>query len=324
MPTVDVAIPNYNYGRYLRGCVESVLSQKCVTRVLIIDNASTDNSVEEAQELAEMDARITIVARKENLGPHSSWNEAIDWATGDYFTVLCSDDLLTTDALLRATSIMEQCPNVHVSLGACAHSLSNVVQLPSSQDQVRWRIWEGRAFVKRLINRHVNVASFVVRTTAQKAAGYYRPELAFTDDLEMLLRLACLGDVAETQTHQFVQRLHDSNISQALWKDPIARLAESAAAFESFFSHEGRSLAGSESLRSLARRSIGKAAYWSAVSHLCRFRTDDAVRLLQLALAYNQNVLLLPPVDYLFHVDEPHRRVANAFTGMVKYLGRRV
>ena len=42
---IDVAIPSYNYGRYLRDCVESVLSQEgVVLRVLIVDNASTDDS----------------------------------------------------------------------------------------------------------------------------------------------------------------------------------------------------------------------------------------------------------------------------------------
>ena len=46
MATVDVAIPCYQYGRFLRACVGSVLNQGIDdVRILIIDNASTDNSV---------------------------------------------------------------------------------------------------------------------------------------------------------------------------------------------------------------------------------------------------------------------------------------
>ena len=53
MTTVDVVIPCYNYARYLRGCVESVLSQPDVSvRVLVIDDASSDETSEVGQELA--------------------------------------------------------------------------------------------------------------------------------------------------------------------------------------------------------------------------------------------------------------------------------
>ena len=61
MPSIDVVIPNYQYGRYLPGCVASILAQGIPdTRILIIDNASTDNSVEVAQEIARQDARVEL------------------------------------------------------------------------------------------------------------------------------------------------------------------------------------------------------------------------------------------------------------------------
>jgi glycosyltransferase involved in cell wall biosynthesis len=77
-------------------------------RVLIVDNASADDSVEVARGLAEQDSRIEIVARKTNLGPHASWNDGIDWARSDYLLILCADDLLAPGArgdLVRRNSI---------------------------------------------------------------------------------------------------------------------------------------------------------------------------------------------------------------------------
>src|SRR4051794_15273165 len=95
MPMIDVVIPNYCYGRYLPACVESVVSQGIDDiRILIVDNASTDDSVEVARALAARDARITVVARERNLGHHASYNEGVDWAEADYFLLLCADDLL--------------------------------------------------------------------------------------------------------------------------------------------------------------------------------------------------------------------------------------
>ena len=59
MPSIDVAIPNYQYARYLRQCVQSVLSQDVRDlSLLIIDNASTDDSVAIARQLASKDSRI--------------------------------------------------------------------------------------------------------------------------------------------------------------------------------------------------------------------------------------------------------------------------
>src|SRR3981081_197694 len=52
LATVDVVIPCYNYARYLRACVQTVLSQPGVNvRVLVIDDASTDETAEIGREL---------------------------------------------------------------------------------------------------------------------------------------------------------------------------------------------------------------------------------------------------------------------------------
>lgn len=60
--SVDVVVPCYRYGHFLRQCVESVLSQASVdVRVLIIDDASPDNTAEVASALASMDPRVYFV-----------------------------------------------------------------------------------------------------------------------------------------------------------------------------------------------------------------------------------------------------------------------
>jgi glycosyltransferase involved in cell wall biosynthesis len=96
MPSVDIVIPCYNHGSFLPDSVASVLSQKIDDlRILIVDNASTDGSADVAQQLASGDARIELLSRNTNQGPHASFNAGIDWARGDYFLILCADDLLS-------------------------------------------------------------------------------------------------------------------------------------------------------------------------------------------------------------------------------------
>ena len=105
MPSIDVAVVCYQYGGYLRDCVTSITSQDVADlRVLIIDNGSTDDSLEVAKELARCDERITIVHHPKNLGQKHAYNEAIDWAASRYFVIVDADDVLAEGALSRAVS----------------------------------------------------------------------------------------------------------------------------------------------------------------------------------------------------------------------------
>jgi glycosyltransferase involved in cell wall biosynthesis len=66
---IDVFIPCYNYGRFLCQCVNSVLGQAGVdVRVLVIDDASPDNTAEVAEALAREDPRVTVVRHGTNKG----------------------------------------------------------------------------------------------------------------------------------------------------------------------------------------------------------------------------------------------------------------
>src|SRR5687767_7873152 len=112
MPSVDICIPSYNYARYLGDCINSILSQGIDDlRILVVDNASTDDSVEVARRFAAADPRIEVRARPVNLGPHASFNEGVDWASADYFMILCADDFLAPGALRFAIQRMEEHPS---------------------------------------------------------------------------------------------------------------------------------------------------------------------------------------------------------------------
>ena len=92
MSTVDVIVPCYNYARFLKQSVESVLGQSCQTRVLIINDASSDNSREVATELARQDSRVTFLDHARNKGHIASYNEGIEWLSGEYYLLLSADD----------------------------------------------------------------------------------------------------------------------------------------------------------------------------------------------------------------------------------------
>ena len=119
MSAIDIVIPCYNYARFLRPCVESVLTQTGVhLRILIIDDASSDNTPEVGGELAGRDARIALRRNTKNKGLIATANEGImDWATAKYSLLLSADDALTPGALERAVKVMDQHSDVGMVYG---------------------------------------------------------------------------------------------------------------------------------------------------------------------------------------------------------------
>src|SRR6266404_9481058 len=170
MASVDVAIPCYQYGRFLRGCVASVLSQGIRNlRVLIIDNASTDNSLDVARSLAADDSRVEVVVHPTNLGPHASLNEGIDWASADYFMTLCADDLLAPGSLLRAVSVMERHPEVHLTFGRALWIRNDdpVPEVDPCAQTANWTVLTGRELLEDFCRAgagHRAASTVVVRT----------------------------------------------------------------------------------------------------------------------------------------------------------------
>src|ERR1700757_2140947 len=75
MSKIDVIIPCYNYGRFLEECVRSVVAQQIADlRILIIDDASIDDSLSVAKQLAASDRRISVVAHPSNRGHIATYN----------------------------------------------------------------------------------------------------------------------------------------------------------------------------------------------------------------------------------------------------------
>jgi glycosyltransferase involved in cell wall biosynthesis len=327
MAGVDVAVPCYQYGRFLRQCVSSVLNQDLRdVRVLVIDNGSTDDSREVAQELAASDRRVEVVSHRVNLGPHHCYNEGIDWAAAEYFLVLDADDFLVPGSLSRAVAVMQQRRDVSFTHGMEARILPGATAplvLRGDQDAA-WTISAGRDFIERLCRRPINPVgspTVIRRTSAQKRVGYYRPHLPYTDDLEMWLRLAAVGTVAQTDAVQAVRRLHEGQVSARYQRDNHVRdFGEREAAFESFFTQEGRLLPGSERLLKLARRRLGDHAYWSALSHVCRGHVRAGIELLRFSSRRRPLTPLVPPVGWILGMERPMERLADIGAEMI---GRR-
>lgn len=96
---VTVIIPSYNPGNYLREAVASVFVQTHKNwRLVIIDDASTDNSLESIHDLLR-DSRVNLILNPMNIGQSKSLNIGLQFVETNFFMQLDADDWLFPDSL---------------------------------------------------------------------------------------------------------------------------------------------------------------------------------------------------------------------------------
>jgi hypothetical protein len=230
LASIDVVVPCYNYGRFLRQCTESVLTQTGVdVRVLVIDDASPDNTAEVATALAR-DPRVAVRRHVTNQGHIATYNEGLEWASADYTLLLSADDYLLPGALCRVSNLMDASPEVGFTFG-------NAIELSVSGHETRTRsvagaanssdacVLRGREFIVLSgVNNLVPTCTAVVRTELQKRLGGYRYQLPHTGDMEMWLRFAAHASVGFIPEYQGVYRQHGVNMSTAYYSVIDGRL----------------------------------------------------------------------------------------------------
>lgn len=97
---ISVCIPVYNVEAYIERCIKSVLNQSYQDfEIIVINDASSDKSMEIVKRLAKEDKRIMIYSNDNNMGLMWTRKEGYMRAKGDYITFLDSDDTLPPNAL---------------------------------------------------------------------------------------------------------------------------------------------------------------------------------------------------------------------------------
>ena len=114
-PLVSIVIPNYNYGKYLRECFDSILAQTYTNyEVIFRDNASTDDSFEIAIEYYHKFKKrgnyFLLHNNKYNYGSDTNTNLGMRDASGQYVYTLASDDAIEPDFLKKTISVLEKKP----------------------------------------------------------------------------------------------------------------------------------------------------------------------------------------------------------------------
>lgn len=121
----SVLIPLYNHDRYVKQCLDSLLSSDCSQIELIIsDDKSTDDSLKTVEDWLgrhEMNfARTSLLTNKNNLGVTANLNKLVGAASGEFVTILASDDMLAEEAIDKQRDYLMNKPAIDFIFVNCS------------------------------------------------------------------------------------------------------------------------------------------------------------------------------------------------------------
>jgi glycosyltransferase involved in cell wall biosynthesis len=115
---VTVCIPVYNGEMYLKECLNTVLKQTYKNiEVIVVDDGSSDNSINIVKEFQAIDARIKLFVNDHNIGLVKNWQKSINLANGKWIKFLFQDDIIEPDCIEK---MLHACISNNVSLCICS------------------------------------------------------------------------------------------------------------------------------------------------------------------------------------------------------------
>lgn len=119
-PRISVVVPNYNHARYLPDCLQALLNQPVpLEEIIVLDDASTDDSVQVMQSFARKFPVIKVRTNERNLGVCQTMNRGMDLAQGDYVFFTAADDVIKPALFERSLPLLRAHPEAGLCSGIC-------------------------------------------------------------------------------------------------------------------------------------------------------------------------------------------------------------
>lgn len=151
---VSIITASYNYAQYIEEAIKSVISQSYQDwELLIVDDGSSDNSVEIIKQYCEKDGRIKLFQHEngQNKGLKETILLGLSHATGDWVAFLESDDVLLADNLQKKVEIIKKYPYVKLIF----NKMSYLCETPESKKPKKFHDKHQRRLAKMHFPRNM-------------------------------------------------------------------------------------------------------------------------------------------------------------------------
>jgi glycosyltransferase involved in cell wall biosynthesis len=215
-PLVSVIVPSYNHEAFVREAIESVLNSSVQDlEVIVVDDGSTDGSVERIQSVRDDRVRLLVQA---NAGAHNAINRGVELAEGEFIAILNSDDRLHREKLARHLEIHRVNPDLEASASRVRYILQNGDPVGESSyfskryEKVKAVYFRhGSLFSSLLaVNHLITTSSLFMRRDVFREIGGLVP-LRYVHDWFMFLSLAARGRFSIIEEALVDYRRHPGN-----------------------------------------------------------------------------------------------------------------
>jgi glycosyltransferase involved in cell wall biosynthesis len=205
MPLVSVIIPAYNSGRYLDEAVQSVIAQTFTDwECIVVDDGST----EDLSRVGKMDSRVRLI-RQPNRGTAAARNNGVASSTGEFVAFLDHDDLWLPGNLDAQTALLAANPRA----GFC-YAHYDMVDGDGKRQAVPPSDRPARSYLEMLRGGAPIPSTVVVGRLCLAVVGGFDPMLPYSDDQDVMLKLAYFFEVEFVPSCQVLYRIHSGNASR--------------------------------------------------------------------------------------------------------------
>jgi succinoglycan biosynthesis protein ExoO len=238
---VSVIVANFNGAGQIEAALQAIQRQTLKSlEILVVDDASTDDSVDRVERMAKTDSRIRSLALSSNGGPAAARNSGLDAATGEWTAIVDADDLIHPQRL-------EQLLQTAEADGADMIA-DDLLQFHDDQPRANHRFLRGRRAdgptwipldnyldETLLLRSPANLGYLkpVIRTSAWRTSGVrYDERLRIGEDDDLICRLLAAGlRYRLVPNLSYFYRRHASSTSHRLSLAAVTRMADQEAGF---------------------------------------------------------------------------------------------
>jgi len=224
-PLVSVIIPNYNHARYLDERIQSVLNQTYQNfEVIILDDKSTDNSVEVINKYKDNPHITNIVVNKENSGStFKQWHKGFDLAKGELIWIAESDDKCEKELLSTLIEFFEKDSDCVLAYTESIMFKDDGTQLNSYQKK-NSEMLTGHDFISTRMSwtcAIVNASSALFRKSVAMSIDKQYTEFHGAGDRLFWIEIAENGNVGIDYHPLNFFRIHDNNSTKRHYDEGI-------------------------------------------------------------------------------------------------------
>lgn len=274
---VSVVITCYNYGRYLKSAIDSVLEQSLpVEEIIVIDDGSTDNT-QAVLTRYKTNEKVSFVYQK-NKGQAKAKNIGIQIARGAFVAFLDADDIWDPQKIEKQAPLFS---NPDVGVVYTRQKFIDENNRVHSNAPVRLTPYRGRVVGEILKDNFIPFSSVIVRRTCFEKFGVFDEKLSMSIDWDLWLRCSLGTEFDYVDEDLLLYRLgHAGQMS----KDAATREKCCDIIFENFIAqHEGE----------LSKKEVRDARVYTYNNRAYACRTDDIGK----ALSYYRRSVMENPLQ---------------------------